>query len=368
MVNQHRERFVLMALAGLFLLAGLWAGLARLGWILPVLNDQFPFVHGPVMVIGFLGTLIGLERAVALGRDWPYGIPVLTALSVVSLLIGLSVEISALFAITASLLTAAVFVALYRQYPSEHFVVMGLSALAWFMGNILWLVSSPIFKVVPWWVAFLVLMIAGERLELSRIRRPSAKVRAIFHISLGIVILGVVTSLLDFHLGLRIAGLGLLAIALWLIRYDLAWQSARQSRLPRFMAVCLIAGYFWLAAGGLLWILFAQFFSAGPRYDAMLHAVFLGFVFSMIFAHAPIILPTITGVALPFQNLFYLHAALLHVSLLLRVVGGLGLWPWLQQWGGMLNTFTVVLFLVNNVRAVKMGNTASAKVGSVRSV
>jgi hypothetical protein len=368
MVNQHRERFVLMALAGLFLLAGLWAGLARLGWILPVLNDQFPFVHGPVMVIGFLGTLIGLERAVALGRDWPYGIPVLTALSIVSVLIGLSVEISALFAITASLFTAAVFVALYRQYPSEHFVVMGLSALAWFMGNILWLVSSPIFKVVPWWVVFLVLMIAGERLELSRIRRPSAKVRAIFHISLGIVILGVVTSLLDFYLGLRLAGLGLLAIALWLIRYDLAWQSARQSGLPRFMAVCLIAGYFWLAVGGLLWILFAQFFSAGLRYDAMLHAVFLGFVFSMIFAHAPIILPTITGVALPFQNLFYLHAALLHVSLLLRVVGGLGLWPWLQQWGGMLNTFTVVLFLVNNVRAVKMGNTASAKVSSVRSV
>jgi hypothetical protein len=182
------------------------------------------------------------------------------------------------------------------------------------------------------------------------------------------VILGVVTSLLDFYLGLRLAGLGLLAIALWLIRYDLAWQSARQSGLPRFMAVCLIAGYFWLAVGGLLWILFAQFFSAGLRYDAMLHAVFLGFVFSMIFAHAPIILPTITGVALPFQNLFYLHAALLHVSLLLRVVGGLGLWPWLQQWGGMLNTFTVVLFLVNNVRAVKMGNTASAKVSSVRSV
>jgi hypothetical protein len=35
------------------------------------------------------------------------------------------------------------------------------------------------------------------------------------------------------------------------------------------MAVCLIAGYFWLAAGGILWLLFAQFFSAGPRYDAM---------------------------------------------------------------------------------------------------
>ena len=67
----------------------------------------------------------------------------------------------------------------------------------------------------------------------------------------------------------------------------------------------------------------AQFFSAGPTYDAMLHTIFLGFVFSMIFAHAPIILPTITGLALPFQNIFYLHAALLHLSLMLRVAGDL---------------------------------------------
>jgi hypothetical protein len=103
-------------------------------------------------------------------------------------------------------------------------------------------------------------------------------------------------------------------MALWLLRYDLVWQSARQAGLPRFMAICLIAGYIWLAAGGILWIGFAQFFSAGPRYDAMLHTIFLGFVFSMIFAHAPIILPTITGLALPFQNGFYLHAGLLHVS------------------------------------------------------
>jgi hypothetical protein len=355
-VNQRRECIVLMALAGLFLLAGLWAGLVRLGWILPVLNDQFPFVHGPVMVVGFLGTLIGLERAVALGRVWPFGIPMLTALSIVSVLIGFSVQLSALLAVSASLLTAAVFAVLYRHYPSEHFIVMGLSALAWLVGNVLWLMSVPIFMLAPWWVAFLVLMIAGERLELSRVRRPSAKVRAIFHISLGIVIVGIVYSLLDFHFGLRIAGAGLLAIALWLVRYDLAWQSARQSGLPRFMAVCLIAGYFWLAAGGLLWILFAQFFSAGPRYDAMLHAIFLGFVFSMIFAHAPIILPTITGIALPFQNLFYLHAGLLHTSLLLRVAGDLGLWLSLQQWGGMLNALAVLLFLMNNVRAVKMGN------------
>jgi hypothetical protein len=355
-INQCRARFVLIALAGFSLLAGLWSGLVRLGWILPVPNDKFPLTHGPVMVVGFLGTLIGLERAVALERLWSYGIPILTALSMVSLLTDFSTPLSALLAVLASLLMVAVFIVLYRQYPSEHFIVMGLSAFAWLVGNVLWLMSSPIFRLVPWWVAFLVLMIAGERLELSRVRRPPVRVRTIFYMSLAIVTVGTIYCLWDFHFGLRIAGLGLLAIALWLLRYDLAWQSARQSGLPRFMAICLITGYFWLAAGGLLWIFFAQFFSAGPYYDAMLHAIFLGFVFSMIFAHAPIILPTITGLALPFGNLFYLHAGLLHVSLLLRVAGDLGKWHSLQQWGGMLNVLSVLLFLMNTVRAVKIGN------------
>jgi hypothetical protein len=84
-----------------------------------------------------------------------------------------------------------------------------------------------------------------------------------------------------------------------------------------------------------------------------LHSIFLGFVFSMIFAHAPIILPTITGLSLPFQKIFYLHAGLLHLSLLLRIAGDLGLWLLLQQWGGLVNTLTVLLFLINNIRAVR---------------
>ena len=352
-----------MGLAGVSLLAGLWAGTVRLGWIFPMPSAQFIIVHGPLMVVGFLGILIGLERAVALGQVWSYGIPVLSAVGALSALVGLPAQLSAAPAVVASLLLVAVFVALYRQYPSEHFVIMGLSAVAWSVGNALWFMEASGFVFVPWWVGFLVLMIAGERLELSRLRRPSVTIRAIFHASVAIIIMGLIFSMLEFHSGVRIAGLGLLAVALWLLRYDLAWHSAQQAGLPRYMAVCLIAGYFWLAAGGILWLLFAQFFSAGPRYDAMLHSIFLGFVFSMIFAHAPIILPTITGLSLPFQKVFYLHAGLLHLSLLLRIVGDLGLWLWLQQWAGLVNALTVLLFLINNVRAVKAGAAVTSRSG-----
>jgi hypothetical protein len=84
----------------------------------------------------------------------------------------------------------------------------------------------------------------------------------------------------------------------------------------------------------------------------MLHVVFLGFVFSMIFAHAPIILPSVTQLALPFHQLFYLHAGLLHLSLLLRVAGDLALVPGGQSWGGILNALAIVVFLLNSIRAV----------------
>ena len=360
-IKQHRGRFFLIFLAGVSLLTGLWAGLVRLGWPLPLPHEQFVIAHGPLMLVGFLGTLIGLERAVALARAWPYGIPILTALSSLTTMIALPVQLSATLASLASLLLLMVFIALYRQYPAEHFVVMGVSAIAWLVGNILWLSGLPLFSVVPWWIGFLVLMIGGERLELSRIRRPPLTVRAKFYLSVALFVIGLCGTFIDFHSGLRIAAVGLLAIALWLLRYDLAWHSARQAGLPRYMALGLIAGYFWLALGALLWLGLGQSFSAGPKYDAMLHAILLGFVFSMIFAHAPIILPTITGLPLPFRNAFYLHAGLLHASLLLRVAGDLGAWHALQRWGGLLNMLAVILFLTNNILAVRKGESISAR-------
>jgi hypothetical protein len=100
---------------------------------------------------------------------------------------------------------------------------------------------------------------------------------------------------------------------------------------------------------------FARYFTAGPRYDAMLHSIFLGFVFSMIFAHAPIILPTITGLALPFRKGFYAHAALLHVSLVMRITGDVLSSLPTQQWTALLNASAIALFLANNVLTVRFG-------------
>lgn len=355
MSDQPKARFVLIAVAGWSLLLGLWAGVVRLGWTLPLPEPGLPLFHGPLMVVGFLGTLIGLERAVAMERLWPYGVPLFTGLSGLFVLTGAPLQWSGSFGAIGSSFMVLVFIALYRQAPSAHFVTMGLGAIAWVIGNCLWLQGFPLHAVVPWWVGFLVFIIAGERLELSRIVQPSLGARVLFHCCTAIALLGLLYSIVNFQAGIRIAGIGWMALSLWLMRHDIARRTIREFGLPRFMAASLLVGYVWLAVGGLLWLLFAPQFVAGLRYDAMLHAIFLGFVFSMIFAHAPVIFPSITGIALPYHPSFFIHLILLHASLLLRVAGDLTLWMPGQKWGGTLNVLSVLLFLISNVRAARIG-------------
>lgn len=348
-------RFPLMALAALSLLAALWGGLARMGWDLPLLAGDLKENHGPLMLVGFLGTLISLERAVALRQPWSYGAPLCAAASSLSLLLGLPLLLGQILAALAALLLVAVFVFLCARQPADFLLTMGAGAFLWLAGVVLWVRADSFHSVVPWWVGFLVLTIAGERLELSRLVRLSTFSRAAFFTAVGLYLFGLGLSMYAFGYGVRIGAVALAILALWLLRCDIAWRTIRLSGLPRFMAVSLLSGYLWLGMGGALWLVFGEFFVAGPRYDAMLHSIFLGFVFSMIFAHAPIIFPSITGLAMPFHLSFYLHLALLHGSLLLRIAGDLFLWTAAQKWGGLLNVLSILLFLANNAFSIYKG-------------
>lgn len=352
-VPQVPGRLPLFAIAGISLVAGVWVGLLRLGWELPQPPRPFPAAHGPLMVSAFLGTLIALERAVALGKKWTYGAPLFAALGALSALFLPPSWMAPAFLAAGSAFLVAIFISLYLLQPASFFIVIGTGAVLWLVGNSLWAAALPLHRVAPWWIGFLVLTIAGERLELSRVLRLSRWDSAKLLLGIALLLCGLITSLSIFETGIKICGVGLLIIGLWLSRYDMAQRTIAQRGLPRFMAVSLLAGYGWLVVGGLIWIAFARDFSAGPLYDAMLHAIFLGFVFSMIFAHAPIIFPSITGMAMVFDRGFYSHLGLLHFALALRIVGDLAENLQWQQWGGMLNAAAVLLFLANNLRAIR---------------
>jgi hypothetical protein len=129
-----------------------------------------------------------------------------------------------------------------------------------------------------------------------------------------------------------------------------AGPGGRGAPLARFVAVCLLSGYAWLGAGGTLWLALGGV-TAGPRHDAVLHAVLVGFVLSMVFGHAPLILPAVLGGAVAYRPRFYGHLGLLHASLLLRVAGDLAGAPVAIRWGGPLGALAVVLFAANTLAA-----------------
>ncbi|MFQ5795546.1 MAG: hypothetical protein ACE5JP_10920 [Candidatus Bipolaricaulia bacterium] len=359
MKPRYRIHFPLMGLGMIALLTALWAGLVRLGWRLPSLQSTLPIAHGPLFVSGFLGTLIGLERAVALGRRWTYAVPLLTGLGALTLSIGLSDPLSPLLITLGSLGFVVFSIVVVRRQPALFTVTMELGAMVWLVGNALWLSGWPIYRVGPWWTGFLVLTIAGERLELAQLLRLSGTGRATFLFAIGLFLSGLALTGVAFDVGVRLTGVSMIALTLWLLVHDIVRYTVRKAGLTRFTAICLLAGYLWLGTGGGLGLLFGGVV-AGPHYDALLHAFFLGFVFSMIFGHAPIIFPAVLGLSVPFRPTFYAHLILLHLSLLLRVVGDLVGWLSGRQWGGLLNVVVLLLFLVNTARSVRQGNSLSA--------
>jgi hypothetical protein len=355
-------RAILVLSALLVLLAALWAGLIRMGWDLPPIQVMLPLVHGPLMVCGFLGALIGLERAVALAAPttknpllWPYLSPILTGLGGLALLIGLEGAAGPTLIALGSLVMVAVFGVIIHRQPALFTVTMGAGALAWLIGNVFWLLGQPIYGIVLWWMGFPLLTIVGERLELSRLAKLSMTSQNVFGVSCGIFLVGAMVSMVNLDMGTRVAGVGMMALAIWLARYDIARHTVRRPGLTRFIALCLLAGYAWLGFSGLLALLQGGVF-AGPSYDAMLHSLFVGFAFSMIFGHAPIILPAILGVPLRFHRIFYLHLGLLHFSLLMRLTGDLTGSVTFRQWGGMLNAIALLLFLSMTVWGIRSRN------------
>jgi hypothetical protein len=351
--SPNRSPIPFLFLAIVALLAALWAGLMRLGWQLPALSPSLVLAHGPLMISGFLGTLITLERAVAMKQKWMYLPPLLAGLGGLLTILIRTLPLGPFLLTLASLGGVMILIEISRREFALHTVTMLLGAATWFAGNLLWLFGWQIFQVVFFWQAFLVLTIAGERLELSRVLRASRIQQVLFGVIIFMFLAGIIIAMFNMQVGTRFDGMALLFIALWSIRNDIAWRNLRHKLpLTRYIAWCLALGFVWLGIGGALSLGFgAQV--AGPRYDALLHAVFLGFVISMIFGHAPIIFPAILGVQIHFQPAFYVQLILLHASLVLRVFADYTNLHTLRMWGGLLNGVAILLFIGMTVLTIR---------------
>lgn len=344
-----RQRPVLARLAffvpgGLCLLAGLDAALMLLGVPAPVRADRLPDVHGMLLVYGFVGTVVSLERAVALGHRAGFLAPGLLGAGGLLLVSPAPLTAGRWVLLLGAVAMVGVYVPLWRRQQDDAVLVQAFGAVLAAGSLALWLGGVPVSHLLPWLAGFVVLTIAGERLELARIAMgPGAGARLLLLTTA--VVVGVVSSLLWPEVGHPLFGLALLAMTGWLARHDVARVTIRTTGLTRFMAASMIAGYFWLAVAATTWTLAGPAYD-GTGYDVVIHAVFLGFTISMIMAHAPVILPAVLRRPLPYHPALLVPAGLLQVSLLLRLwIGdGYGLDAALRT-GGVLNVVALLGFV-----------------------
>ena len=348
-------RGVLLVPAVAALAWGVAGGLARLG--ADVAAPTAALHHAFLMIAGFLGTVISLERAVAFRGGIAFVAPALGGLGTLALFAGADAA-AALLWIAAPCVLLAVSVALARRQPLPHMVLLAVAAGAWLVASLLHAMQRDE-GAIAFGFVFLVLTIAAERLEMTRLmrRRPSAS--RLFAACVALLLAGAAATAVRPAIGGAVLGAAFVATAAWLATFDLARRTRRSGGFAGYAAHALLAGYAWLAAGGLGWIALA---AGMPVRDAALHAVALGFVMSMIFGHAPLVIPAVAGLRMRYTAAFHGPLVLLHLSLAARVAADF-LAPAWRPATGWLNAAALVSFaaiLLTSLHGARRGRRAES--------
>ncbi|MFN8355218.1 MAG: hypothetical protein U0Y10_12260 [Spirosomataceae bacterium] len=337
----QKSPYLLLPIAILSLLLGVWTGWLRMGWALPI--PPAVAHHGALMIGGFLGTLISTERAAVLKHPVGWLGPIAFASSM-PLLIGNQPEIAFIVMTVGGVAYLLIMSILTYRFLSPPQVLMLIGAVFQLIANVALLLTHSYPMAFAAWLAFLLFTIVGERLDLCRFL-PVGKVQYGFLYGLLVVF---VAGLFLYHRELRILNtLSLVGIALWLMRYDIAYSNLAHKGHYRFMGLQLLLGYGWLLLTGIL----AYFGKFNPlMYDAVLHSFFVGFILSMIMAHAAIILPSVIGLRIrPYHASQYMGATVVHLSLLIRLLGDVLQNPTLRQWGGLFNGLGFLIFWIATI-------------------
>ena len=270
------------------------------------------------MVCGFFGVVISLERAVAIGRAWAYGAPLLAGLSSATAALRSAASLTPWLAFGASAVLVVASLDVLRRQRTGFNAVIALAAGCWLAGCVRWGAGAQVYDVVGWWVAFLV---------------PDHRRRAAGAVALhatvarrGMVFAGIVAGVLVALAALArrlerhgCTGLALLALALWLLRPGHRACTVRQSGLTRFIASVPLnsPAYFWLGVGGVL-IALHGLAPGSAVYDAALRAAARLRVLDGLRPHADHLPRRCCAWTSYHHPVFYAPLALLHASLLLR--------------------------------------------------
>ncbi len=357
-------RLLLLLGAVIALLAGLNAALLRLGLTAPVASMTLASLHGVLMVYGFLGTAITLERAVALqsGRghlNWlAYLAPASSGVAVVTALVQVGVlgpQATRLVPGVAWSLSMSVLIAIYvvvwKKQPMIAVLVQLLGAVSGLAGILLWTSGLEVAQTVPFWGMFLVLTIFGERMELARLSFGSKGTEPRVLAEICVLFVALALTLISPEWGYPLLGLALGAATIDIAWHDIAKHTIRTTGITRFMAACMLAGYGWALVAAGIWIVRGPVWS-GYGYDTVVHALTIGFALSMVLAHAPVIVPAIARRNVPYHPAMWAVWALIQAGLLIRVTAGARMAEGAWQFGGALDVVAVIAFVLTTLTLI----------------
>jgi hypothetical protein len=338
MIRTGRLPFVILAI--LSLIVGLLAGLQRIGWSLPV-SEVSPS-HGAIMVGGFLGTLITLEKVIPLKKNILYVIPLISGGSIILFIAGM-LQYSLISLLIASVGLSIIFLIHWIQEQSVIYAMMLIGAVCWFIGNILLLKNNFYPASIPWWMTFALLLITSERLELMKFLPVSQAQKLIF---MGVLLTFLLGCVFSFHgIGNYLSAVALVASSIWLMRHDMIAINVKKIGLLKYVGISLLTGYFALLMSGFFLLALTN---QSLGYDILIHSFFIGFVFSMIFAHGPIILPGVLGISVkPFHTILYFWLVLLHASWIVRVFADTALNMHLRMYAGLISAIAIVGYFLS---------------------
>ena len=225
----------------------------------------------------------------------------------------------------------AVLAALWRRRRDDPVAVEALGAVLAALAALLW-VRVDAAVVVPLLAGFVVLTIAAERVELARIHLPASAERTL--VAVAALVATTATSAVLFPTPAHGPSASPCSCS------SAGWRRATSPGAPsaprgqaRFSAAAMLTGYAWLAVAGVAWTV-AGVTTTPATHDVVVHTIFLGFVMSMVLAHAPVILPAVLRRPVPYRPLLWVPLVVLHAALVTRVAGDLSGPPVLTAVGG----------------------------------
>ncbi len=314
--------------------------------------------HGTIMVGAFLGTLVIFEKILPHATLSLFWVPYLWCFSIYLLRVNFKLAVALnLIALAGWIAYNALISIKIKRFAEPLILVLVyvlLSAVIFVEKGIDMGTSSAIHALL-----FPVATISLERIELSM-----ATGRMLSRLTYFFLIVLILVSLLDLFfnfLGNEFYGLFFIVLLILMFSNDMTFKFLRQKigfsisyPLHEFSLKTIFIAYLWLLLSA--WFLLVSKFLPQSR-DIVIHSTGLGFIFSMILAHAPVITSSFSRKVIK-KPPSLLPFFVFQVATLLRIITDLfslysiALWQYIGVISGVLHFVSFVWHIAGIRRCV----------------